>query len=400
MTDIRTPIYFDYAATTPVDERVVARMVECLGPAGCFANPASSSHAPGRAARGRVEAARLEVAALLGARPTEIIWTSGATESNNLAITGAARFHADRGRHIVTSRTEHKAVLDTCRQLEKEGWRVTYITPGPGGIVTAQEIEPALRSDTVLVSVMFVNNEIGTINELAPIGRLCRERGVLFHVDAAQAAGKLPVNVDELGADMLSVSAHKVYGPKGAGALYLRGSPKSRLEPLIHGGGHEWGMRSGTLATHQVVGMGEAFRLAAAEQAVEAERLRALRDRLWAGIAGLGGVHINGDAERRVAGLLSVCFEGVEGESLLFALRELAVSSGSACTSASREASYVLRALGRDDQLAQSSLRFSLGRFTTAAEVDYAIGVVREQVGRLRALAPAPASHAAGEEAV
>ena len=400
MTDIRTPLYFDYAATTPVDERVVARMVECLGREGCFANPASSSHAPGRAARGRVEAARLEVAALLGARPTEIIWTSGATESNNLAITGAARFHADRGRHIVTSRTEHKAVLDTCRQLEKEGWRVSYVTPGPGGIVTADEVEPALRSDTVLVSVMFVNNEIGTINELAPIGRLCRERGVLFHVDAAQAAGKLPVNVDELGADMLSVSAHKVYGPKGAGALYLRGSPKSRLEPLIHGGGHEWGMRSGTLATHQVVGMGEAFRLAAAEQAVEAERLRALRDRLWAGIAGLGGVHINGDAERRVAGLLSVCFEGVEGESLLFALRELAVSSGSACTSASREASYVLRALGRDDQLAQSSLRFSLGRFTTAAEVDYAIGVVREQVGRLRALAPAPTGHAAGEEAV
>lgn len=388
MTDMRTPLYFDYAATTPVDERVVARMVECLGREGCFANPASSSHAPGRAARGRVEAARLEVAGLLGARPTEIIWTSGATESNNLAITGAARFHADRGRHIVTSRTEHKAVLDTCRQLEKEGWRVSYVTPGPGGIVTVDEIEPALRSDTVLVSVMFVNNEIGTINELAPIGRLCRERGVLFHVDAAQAAGKLPVNVDELGADMLSLSAHKVYGPKGAGALYLRGSPKSRLEPLIHGGGHEWGMRSGTLATHQVVGMGEAFRLAAAEQAVEAVRLRALRDRLWAGIAGLGGVHINGDAERRVAGLLSVCFEGVEGESLLFALRELAVSSGSACTSASREASYVLRALGRDDQLAQSSLRFSLGRFSTLEEVDFAIRVIREQVDRLRALGP------------
>ncbi|MFU8895610.1 MAG: IscS subfamily cysteine desulfurase [Gammaproteobacteria bacterium] len=397
---MRTPIYFDYAATTPVDDRVVARMVECLGRDGCFANPASSSHAPGRAARGRVEAARLEVAALLGARPTEIIWTSGATESNNLAITGAARFHADRGRHIVTSRTEHKAVLDTCRQLEKEGWRVTYVTPGPGGIVTADEIEPALRSDTVLVSVMFVNNEIGTINELAPIGRLCRERAVLFHVDAAQAAGKLPVNVDELGADMLSVSAHKVYGPKGAGALYLRGSPKSRLEPLIHGGGHEWGMRSGTLATHQVVGMGEAFRIAAAEQAAEAERLRALRDRLWTGIVGLGGVHINGDPERRVAGLLSVCFEGVEGESLLFALRELALSSGSACTSASRDASYVLRALGRDDQLAQSSLRFSLGRFTTAAEVDHAIRVVREQVGRLRALAPASAGHAAGGEAI
>jgi cysteine desulfurase len=388
MTEIRTPVYFDYAATTPVDERVVQCMVECMGRGGCFANPASSSHGPGREARGRVEAARREVAALLGAGPTEIIWTSGATESNNLAIKGAARFHADRGRHIVTSRTEHKAVLDTCRQLEKEGWQVSYVTPGPGGVVTAAEIEPALRPDTVLVSVMFVNNEIGTINELAPIGRLCRERGVLFHVDAAQAAGKLPVNVDEIGADLLSVSAHKVYGPKGAGALYLRGSPKSRLEPLIHGGGHEWGMRSGTLATHQVVGMGEAFRIAAAEQADEAVRLRALRDRLWQGIVGLGGVHLNGDAERRVAGVLNVSFEGVEGESLLFALRELAVSSGSACTSASREASYVLRALGRDDQLAQSSLRFSLGRFSTAEEVDFAIGAVREQVNRLRGLGP------------
>jgi cysteine desulfurase len=388
MTEIRTPLYFDYAATTPVDERVVRCMVECLGQGGCFANPASSSHAPGREARGRVEAARREVAALLGAGPTEIIWTSGATESNNLAIKGAARFHADRGRHIVTSRTEHKAVLDTCRQLEKEGWQVNYVTPGAGGIVTAAEIEPALRPDTVLVSVMFVNNEIGTINDLPPIGRLCRERGVLFHVDAAQAAGKVPVDVDEIGADLLSVSAHKVYGPKGCGALYLRGSPKSRLEPLIHGGGHEWGMRSGTLATHQIVGMGEAFRIAAAEQPAEAERLRALREQLWEGIVGLGGVYLNGHVERRVAGMLNVSFEGVEGESLLFALRDLAVSSGSACTSATREASYVLRALGRDDQLAQSSLRFSLGRYSSAPEVDYAIRVVREQVDRLRALGP------------
>jgi cysteine desulfurase len=363
-------------------------MVECMGPAGCFANPASSSHAPGREARGRVEVARREVAALLGARPTEIIWTSGATESNNLALKGAARFHADRGRHIVTSRTEHKAVLDTCRQLEKEGWQVSYVSPGPGGVMTVAEIEPALRPDTVLVSVMYVNNEIGTINDLAPIGRLCRERGVLFHVDAAQAAGKLPVNVDEIGADLLSVSAHKVYGPKGVGALYLRGSPKSRLEPQIHGGGHEWGMRSGTLATHQIVGMGEAFRIAATEQAAEAERLCGLRARLWAGIVGLGGVHLNGDPERRVAGILNVSFEGVEGESLLFALRDLALSSGSACTSASREASYVLRALGRDDQLAQSSLRFSMGRFSTVEEVDYAIAVVREQVNRLRSLGP------------
>ena len=382
-------IYLDYAATTPVDPRVAERMVECLGPDGCFANPASSSHAPGREARNRVEAARRQVASMLGALPPEIIWTSGATESNNLAIKGAARFHADRGRHIVTSRTEHKAVLDTCRQLEKEGWQVTYVTPGPGGIVGTEQVEPALRPDTVLVSVMYVNNEIGTINDVAAIGALCRERGVLFHVDAAQAAGKLPLGVDAVCADLLSLSGHKVYGPKGIGALYLRGSPKSRLEPLIHGGGHEWGMRSGTLATHQIVGMGEAFSIAAGEQAAESERLAGLRRRLWERIASLGGVHLNGDAERRVAGILNVSFEGVEGESLLFALRELAVSSGSACTSASREASYVLRALGRADQLAQSSLRFSVGRFTTAEEIDRAAEIVRTQVQRLRALGPA-----------
>ena len=388
MNDDCKPIYLDYAATTPVDPRVVERMVECLGPGGCFANPASSSHAPGREARNRVEAARRDVAAMLGAVPPEIIWTSGATESNNLAIKGAARFHADRGRHIISSRTEHKAVLDTCRQLEKEGWQVSYVTPGAGGVVGAAEIEAVLRPDTVLVSVMYVNNEIGTVNDVAAIGRLCRERGVLFHVDAAQAAGKLPLRADAICADLLSLSGHKVYGPKGIGALYLRGSPKSRLEPLIHGGGHEWGMRSGTLATHQIVGMGEAFRIAAEEQAGEAARLAELRRRLWDGIVGLGGVHLNGDPERRVAGILNVCFEGVEGESLLFALRELAVSSGSACTSASREASYVLRALGRDDQLAQSSLRFSVGRFTTAEEVDRAAAIVRTQVQRLRALGP------------
>ncbi len=388
MNDDSKPIYLDYAATTPVDPRVVERMIECLGPEGCFANPASSSHAPGREARNRVEAARRHVAAMLGAVPPEIIWTSGATESNNLAIKGAARFHADRGRHIITSRTEHKAVLDTCRQLEKEGWQVSYVTPGPGGVVGAAEIEAVLRPDTVLVSVMYVNNEIGTINDVAAIGRLCRERGVLFHVDAAQAAGKLPLQADAICADLLSLSGHKVYGPKGIGALYLRGSPKSRLEPLIHGGGHEWGMRSGTLATHQIVGMGEAFRIAAEEHAAEAARLAELRRRLWDGIVSLGGVHLNGDPERRVAGILNVCFEGVEGESLLFALRGLAVSSGSACTSASREASYVLRALGRDDQLAQSSLRFSVGRFTTADEVDRAAAIVRTQVQRLRALGP------------
>jgi len=388
MSDRQPPIYLDYAATTPVDDRVARCMIDCLGPGGCFANPASSSHALGREARSRVEAARREVAAVLGALAPEIIWTSGATESNNLAIKGAARFHSDRGRHIVTCRTEHKAVLDTCRQLEKEGWQVSYVSPGPGGIVGVAEIEPALRPDTVLVSVMYVNNEIGTINDVAAVGALCRARGVLFHVDAAQAVGKLRVNVDQIRADLLSVSAHKAYGPKGAGALYLRGSPKSRLEPLIHGGGHEWGMRSGTLATHQIVGMGEALRIAALEQPAEAERLAVLRQRLWDGIASLGGVHLNGDVERRVAGILNVSFEGVEGESLLFALRELAVSSGSACTSASREASYVLRALGRDDQLAQSSLRFSLGRFSTTDEVDRAVALVRTQVDRLRAISP------------
>jgi cysteine desulfurase len=399
MEELRKPVYLDYAATTPADDRVVARMVECLGRQGCFANPASSSHVPGREARGRVETARRQVAALIGARPTEIIWTSGATESNNLAIKGAARFHADRGRHIVTSRIEHKAVLDTCRQLEKEGWQVSYVLPGPGGIVGPAQVEAVLRPDTVLVSVMFVNNEIGTVNEVEAIGRLCHERGVLFHVDAAQAAGKLPLDVEVVGADLLSLSAHKVYGPKGIGALYLRGSPKSRLEPLIHGGGHEWGMRSGTLATHQIVGMGEAFRIAAEELEAERQRLRALREQLWVGIAGLGGVHLNGDPERRVPGVLNLSFEGVEGESLLFALRELAISSGSACTSASREASYVLRALGRDDQLAQSSLRFSLGRYSTEAEVDFAIRVVREQVNWLRSLGPDGGVRSLGKEA-
>jgi cysteine desulfurase len=398
MSELKLPVYFDYAATTPADDRVVERMLETLGRDGCFANPASSSHGPGREARSRVEAARRQVAALLGAKPTEIIWTSGATESDNLAIRGAALYHADRGRHIVTSRTEHKAVLDTCRQLEKEGWQITYVMPGPGGVVGVGEVEPALRPDTVLVSVMYVNNEIGVINDVAPIGELCRERGVLFHVDAAQAAGKLDFSVEDIHADLLSVSAHKVYGPKGVGALYLRGSPRSRLEPLIHGGGHEWGMRSGTLATHQIVGMGEAFRIAAEEQRAESARLEMLRERLWRGISSLGGVHLNGHVERRIAGLLNVCIEGVEGESLLFALSDLALSSGSACTSASQEASYVLRAIGRDDQLAQSSLRFSLGRYSTAEEVDFAIGVVTEQVSRLRALGPA--GDEAGLEAV
>jgi cysteine desulfurase len=388
MSELRKPVYMDYAATTPVDERVAERMADCLCRRGCFANPASSSHEPGRQARGLVEEARRNVAAMIGAGPTEIIWTSGATESDNLAIKGAAHFHADRGRHIVTSRTEHKAVLDTCRQLEREGFQVTYVLPGDGGVVGPAQVERVLRDDTVLVSVMHVNNETGVANDVAGIGALCRTRGVLFHVDAAQGAGKLPVDVHVFGADMVSLSGHKVYGPKGVGALYLRGSPKSRLEPLIHGGGHEWGMRSGTLATHQIVGMGEAFRIAGEHLDEESRRLAGLRERLWAGIVGLGGIHLNGCPESRAPGILNVSFEGVEGESLLYGLREIAVSSGSACTSASREASYVLRALGREDQLAQSSIRFSLGRFSTEDEVDFCIRTVREQVHRLRSLAP------------
>jgi len=384
----RTPVYLDYAATTPVDGRVAEVMCQCLTREGCYANPASSSHQPGRDARGRVEQARREVAALIGASPTEIVWTSGATESDNLAIKGAVLAHGSRGRHIVTSRTEHKAVLDTCRSLEQQGWEVTWLVPAEDGIVTADQVADAIRDDTVLVSIMHVNNEIGVVQDVAAIGAVCRERGVIFHVDAAQSAGKVPVDVEAMAVDLLSVSGHKVYGPKGIGALYVRRGPRARLEPLIHGGGHEWGMRSGTLATHQIVGMGAAFRIAGEEFEADSIRLGHLRRRLWDGLKGLGGVWLNGDPDRRIAGLLNISFEGVEGESLLFALRDLAVSSGSACTSASREASYVLRAIGRDDQLAQSSIRFSMGRFTSEADVDFAVSRVSDQVQRLRALAP------------
>jgi cysteine desulfurase len=378
------PIYLDYAATTPVDPRVAAKMSCCLTVDGCFANPASSSHVPGREARGLVETARVQVAEAVGCRPNEIIWTSGATESDNLAIKGAVRFHSDRGRHIVTSRTEHKAVLDTCRQLEREGFEVTFLTPGPDGIVTPAAVAAALREDTVLVSIMHANNEIGVVQDIAAIGALCAERGILFHVDAAQSAGKLHIDLSKLPVQLMSFSAHKVYGPKGIGALYAR--ERTGLQPLIHGGGHERGLRSGTLATHQIVGMGEAFRIASETMSAEQARIDRLRQRLWQGLSALGGVHLNGHPQARLPGILNVSFEGVEGESLLFALRELAVSSGSACTSASREPSYVLRALGRDDQLAQSSLRFSVGRSTTDEEIDRAIAIAREQVGRLRAL--------------
>ncbi len=394
------PIYMDYAATTPVDDRVARVMCECMTRDGVFANPASSSHQPGRDARGRVETARRQVAGLLNASPTEIIWTSGATESDNLALKGVAHRHAARGRHIVTSRTEHKAVLDSCRQLENEGFEVSYLVPGADGVITAEQVAEALRDDTLLVSIMHVNNEIGVAADIADIGRLCHERKVLFHVDAAQSAGKLPLDVEAMRVDLMSVSAHKVYGPKGVGALYIRDQLGNRLEPLIHGGGHEWGMRSGTLATHQVVGMGEAFAIAAQEMEEESHRLAGLRRRLWEGMRGLGGVWLNGCPERRAAGILNVSFEGVEGESLLFALRELAVSSGSACTSASRESSYVLRALGRDDQLAQSSIRFSLGRYSTGEEVDRCVEIVTREVNRLRSLAPAAGGESARDRAV
>ena len=383
---MNTAIYLDYAATTPVDPRVAERMIECLLPTGEHGNPSSAGHAFGRRARALVEKARAQVAASIGARPENIVWTSGATESDNLAILGVARFHADRGRHIVSSRTEHKAVLDALKQLEREGFEVTYLKPDSQGIVHPQQVSEALRSDTQLVSLMHVNNETGVINDIAAVGQLCRERGVLFHVDAAQSVGKLPVDVQAQCVDLLSVTAHKAYGPKGIGALYVRRQPPVGLRPILHGGGQESGLRSGTLATHQIVGMGAAFELAAAEREADCARLRVLRDRLWQGLAAVGNVELNGHPEQRVSNVLNASFHGVEGESLQFALRELAVSAGSACSSASEEASYVLRALGRSDQLAQSSLRFSLGRFTTDAEIDMAIEAVGREVRRLRQL--------------
>lgn len=383
-----TPIYLDYAATTPVDPRVADAMIECLRPTGAQGNPSSAGHEYGRRARGLVEQARAQVAATIGARPECIVWTSGATESDNLAVFGIARFNADRGRHLVSARTEHKAVLDPLKQLEREGFEVTWLKPQPDGIVRPDQVRAALRADTQLVSLMHVNNEIGVVQDIAAVGAICRERGVAFHVDAAQSAGKLPLNVETMNVDLLSLTAHKTYGPKGIGALYVRRKPPLGLRPLIYGGGQEHGLRSGTLATHQIVGMGLAFEIAERERHQDVERIRALRDKLWAGIASIGDVELNGHPEERVAGLLNVSFRGVEGESLQFALRELAVSAGAACSSASEEASYVLRALGRSDQLAQSSLRFSLGRFTTPEQIDIAIAAVQREVVRLRSLSP------------
>ena len=385
-------IYLDNAATTPVDPRVTAAMLECLGADGDFANPSATNHEPGRRARRRVEQARADVAALVGADPEQIVWTSGATEADNLALLGVARFHGARGCHIVTSRIEHPAVLDPCRQLEREGFEVTYLRPGDGGIVEPAQVELALRPDTVLVSLMQVNNETGVVQDVGAVGRLCRSRGVLLHVDAAQGAGKVAIDVRRDCIDLLSLTAHKLHGPKGIGALCVRREPRVGLVPLVFGGGQERGLRSGTLPTHQIVGMGTAFRLAAAEMAADAERIGALREWLWRALRSLPGVELNGDPQRRVAGILNVSIDGVEGESLLCALADLALSSGSACAATNAEPSYVLRALGRSDRLAQSSLRFSLGRFSTRSDVEIAAARVCEEVLRLRAITPrAPA---------
>jgi len=388
VTDIKLPIYLDYSATTPVDPRVAEKLCACLTPDGLFGNPASRSHPFGWQAEEAVETARAQVAALVNADPKEIIWTSGATESDNLAIKGAAHFYQKKGRHLITMKTEHKAVLDTCRQLEREGFEVTYLDPRDDGLLDLEAFQAALRDDTTVVSIMHVNNEIGVIQDIAAIGEICRERGIIFHVDAAQSAGKVPIDLEAMKVDLMSFSAHKIYGPKGIGALYVRRKPRVRLEAQQHGGGHERGMRSGTLPTHQIVGMGEAFRIAKEEMATENERIRMLRDRLWAGLNDMEEVYLNGDLEQRVVHNLNVSFNFVEGESLIMSLRDIAVSSGSACTSASLEPSYVLRALGRDDELAHSSIRFSIGRFTTAEEIDYTIELVKKAVTKLRELSP------------
>ena len=385
---MRKPIYLDYSATTQVDPRVAEVMCRYLTMEGNFGNPASRSHAFGWEAEKAVERARGEVAALINADPKEIVWTSGATESDNLALKGAARFYQAKGRHIVTVKTEHKAILDTARQLEREGFEVTYLEPEPNGLLDLGKLEAALRKDTILVSVMHVNNEIGVIQDLAAISRIVKPRGILLHSDAAQSAGKIPIDVAALGVDLLSLSAHKVYGPKGIGALYVRRKPRVRLEAQMHGGGHERGMRSGTLATHQIVGMGEAFRLAREEMETEAARLKGLRARLLEGLSDIEEVYVNGDLEHRIPGNLNISFNFIEGESLIMALKELAVSSGSACTSASLEPSYVLRALGRNDELAHSSIRFTMGRFTTEEDVEYTIRLLHDKIGRLRELSP------------
>ncbi|HEY3180843.1 MAG TPA: IscS subfamily cysteine desulfurase [Casimicrobiaceae bacterium] len=391
---MKLPIYLDYSATTPVDPRVAQKMIPYL--TENFGNPASRSHSFGWTTEAAVEEARAHVAALVNCDPKELVWTSGATESINLALKGAAHFYRDKGRHLVTVRTEHKATLDTMRELERDGFEVTYLDVLPNGLLDLEAFKGVLRPDTILVSVMYVNNEIGVIQDIAAIGEICRSRGILFHVDSAQATGKVPLDLSSLKVDLMSFSAHKTYGPKGVGALFVRRKPRVRIEAQMHGGGHERGMRSGTLPTHQIVGMGEAFRLAKAEMATENERIRMLRDKLLKGLSGIEEVYVNGDAERRVPHNLNVSFNFVEGESLIMAIKDVAVSSGSACTSASLEPSYVLRALGRSDELAHSSIRFTVGRFTTEEEIDYTIDLVKRKIAKLRELSPLWEMHKEG----
>ena len=388
MSDIKLPIYLDYSATTPIDERVAAKMAQFLTIEGQFGNPASRSHEFGWLAEQAVDLAREQVADLVNADPREIIWTSGATEADNLAIKGAAHFYRKKGNHIITVKTEHKAVLDTCRQLEREGFEVTYLDPEENGLIDIEKLKAATTSETILISVMHVNNEIGVIQDIAAIGEFTREHKIIFHVDGAQSTGKVDIDLQSMKVDLMSFSGHKTYGPKGIGALYVRRKPRIRLEAQMHGGGHERGLRSGTLATHQIVGMGEAFRIAKQEMASENDRIRMLRDRLYNGLKDEEEVYINGDYEHRIAGNLNISFNFVEGESLIMALRDLAVSSGSACTSASLEPSYVLRALGRNDELAHSSIRFTIGRYTTAEEIDFTIDLVKKSVEKLRNLSP------------
>ena len=385
---MKLPIYMDYAATTPVDPRVAEKMMQYLTPDGVFGNPASRSHKFGWQAEEAVDIARNQIADLIGADSREIVFTSGATEADNLAIKGAAHFNQAKGKHIITCKTEHKAVLDTCRQLEREGYEVTYLAPESNGILDLDKLAAAMRSDTTVVSIMHVNNETGVIQDIEKIGEMCRERGIVFHVDATQSVGKLPIDLTKLKVDLMSFSGHKIYGPKGIGGLYVRRKPRVRIEAQMHGGGHERGMRSGTLPVHQIVGMGEAYRIAKEEMTTEIPRLLALKTRLWNGLKDIDEVYLNGSLEHGVANILNVSFAYIEGESLMMALKDLAVSSGSACTSASLEPSYVLRALGLNDELAHSSIRFSFGRFSTEEEVDYVIKLIKDSIGKLRDLSP------------
>lgn len=382
------PIYLDYMATTPVDERVMNKMMECLGKDGSFGNPASTTHFYGWEAKEKVEIARCQVAELINADESEIIWTSGATESNNLALKGAAKFYHRKGKHIITSRIEHKSVLDSVKSLADDGFEITYLTPSKSGFIDPEQIKEAIREDTILVSIMHVNNEIGVIQDINKIADITKSRGIIFHVDAAQSLGKIPINVADTSIDLMSFSAHKIYGPKGMGALYIRRKPRVRLKPIIHGGGHEFGLRSGTLPTHQIVGMGEACRIAKEEMKIEMQTIHRLRDKLWQGIATLKNVYLNGDSEQRVPGNLNVSFEFIEGESLLVALSDLAVSSGAACNSATIEPSYVLQAIGCPNELANSTIRFCIGRYTTEQDIDYVIAQVRKVVTHLREISP------------